>query len=358
MRWLCGDGLCSPVDACGGDWEVPVRAVVWAGGGRLELVDRPVPKVRPGWVLVRAGVVGICGTDLHRYRGVVPPTVGLIPGHEIGGEVVAADGGGPRVGTTVAVEPLVACQACLQCRSGHDNRCRRRTLLGVTGDGGLSEYVLVPQGRVYPLPAGMTVGDGALVEPLAVGVRAARQAGVSLGDTVAVLGAGTIGLVSVIAARAAGAARVVVVGRYPQQRERAVALGVDACVEAASQAAAVLGEGADVVVETVGGRAATLAEAVELVRPGGVIGMLGVFDGDARLPGLALSRKEARLVASNCYGRLGAHRDFEVAVGLLGRHLEQVRSIVTHRFALDQVQQAFAVAADRAAGSIKVLLLP
>jgi threonine dehydrogenase-like Zn-dependent dehydrogenase len=339
-------------------WEALVRAVVWAGVGALELVDRPVPQARPGWVLVRTGAVGICGTDLHRYRGAFQPTVGLIPGHELGGEVVTAGAGGPGVGMAVAVEPLLACGTCPQCRSGDDNRCRQRTLLGVTGDGGLSDLVVVPEGRVHPLPMGMTVADGALVEPLAVCVRAARQAGVALGDTVAVLGAGTIGLLSVIAARAAGAARVVVVGRYDHQRQRAAALGADAAVTATARAAEVLGDGADVVIETVGGRAATLAEAVELVRPGGVIGMLGVFDGDARLPGLALSRKEARLVASNCYGRSGAHRDFEVAVGLLGRQLDRVRSIVTHRFSLEQVQAAFTVAADRAVGSIKVLVLP
>jgi threonine dehydrogenase-like Zn-dependent dehydrogenase len=274
--------------------------------------------------------------------------------------VVDADAGGPDVGTAVAVEPLLTCGSCAQCRSGDDNRCRQRTLLGGTADGGLTEVLAVPPQRVYPLQAGMTAADGALVEPLAVCARAVRRTGVGLGATVAVLGAGTIGLLSVVAARAAGAARIVTVGRYPQQRERAVALGADAAVMAPAQAAEVLGDGADVVVEAVGGRAATLAAAVELVRPGGVIGMLGDFDGDARLPGMALSRKEARVVASNCYGRVspGGGRDFDVAVGLLGCHLEQARSIVTHRFALDQVEAAFRVAADRTTGSIKVLVLP
>jgi L-iditol 2-dehydrogenase len=217
--------------------EATVRAVVWAGVGALELVDRPVPDAPPGWVLVRTGAVGICGSDLHRWRGSVPPEVGLIPGHEIAGEVIVAAGaGGAAVGTAVAVEPLLTCGSCAQCRSGDDNRCRQRQLLGGTTDGGLTEVLAVPPQRVYPLQAGMTVADGALVEPLAVCVRAVRRAGVGLGATVVVLGAGTIGLLSVIAARAAGAARPVSVGRYPQQRERAVALGADAAVPDAAQA--------------------------------------------------------------------------------------------------------------------------
>jgi L-idonate 5-dehydrogenase len=95
-----------------------------------------------------------------------------------------------------------------------------------------------------------------------------------------------------------------------------------------------------------------------LVRPGGVIAMLGDFAGDAQLPGLAFSRKEARLVTSNCYAGSGAQRDFDMAIAVLRRRLREVRPIVTHRFPLEQGDAAFAVAADRAAGSIKVLVLP
>ena len=111
-------------------------------------------------------------------------------------------------------------------------------------------------------------------------------------------------------------------------------------------------------IETVGGSARTLPEAVRLVRPGGTVVMLGVFGGDTRLPGLDFSIKEVRLVGSNCYGRAGATSDFGIATGLLRTHLAALQPLVTHRFALDQVNDAFAAAADKTTGSIKVVLTP
>jgi threonine dehydrogenase-like Zn-dependent dehydrogenase len=336
-----------------------MRAAAWSDVGALELVELPRPSVQPGSVLVRVDAVGICGSDLHCYRGTLPPMAGLVPGHEIGGELIDAGGSGLAAGMPVAVEPLLTCGSCPECRSGNDNRCRQRTLLGVTGGtGGFTEFLVVPEQRIYPLGIGMSAADGALVEPLAVCVRAVKRAGIALGETVAVLGLGTIGLLSVVAARAAGAGLVLGIGGHPHQRERATAFGADAVFTTAAEAAEAAGEGADVVIEAVGGRAGTLTEAVELVRPGGVIAMLGDFAGDAQLPGLAFSRKEARLVTSNCYARSGAQRDFDIAIALLRRHLREVRSIVTHRFPLERVDAAFAVAADRAARSIKLLVLP
>jgi (R,R)-butanediol dehydrogenase / meso-butanediol dehydrogenase / diacetyl reductase len=259
--------------------------------------------------------------------------------------------------TPVAVEPLLTCGSCPDCRSGNDNRCRQRTLLGITGGvGGFTEFLVVPEQRIYPLGVGMSAVDGALVEPLAVCVRAVKRAGIALRDTVAVLGLGNIGPLSGVVVRGAGL--VLGIGRHPHQRERATAFGADAVFTTAAEAAEAAGEGVDVVIEAVDGRAGTLTEAFELVRPGGVIAMLGDFAGDAQLPGLAFSRKEARLVTSNCYAGSGAQRDFNMAIALLRRRLREVRPIVTHRFPLEHVDAAFAGAADRAAGSMKVLVLP
>ena len=112
----------------------------------------------------------------------------------------------------------------------------------------------------------------------------------------------------------------------------------------------------DVVIETVGGTASTIAEGVRLVRPGGTVVMLGVFEGATSLPGLEFSVKEVRLVGSNCYARFGATSDFAVAVGLLREQLAAVQQLVTHRFTLDQVNEAFATAADKSTGSIKVVI--
>jgi threonine dehydrogenase-like Zn-dependent dehydrogenase len=326
-----------------------VKAAVWNDAGSLDVVDRPQPDPKPGWVRLRVGSVGLCGTDLHFFRGAFPSPAGLLPGHEVGG-VVDAPGEGAHLapGATVAVEPLVGCGRCQHCAVGQYNRCAERRIFGISGRGGLAEYATVPASRAHPVPAGLTAEDAALAEPLAVCVRGVRLAGVGLGSRVAVLGAGTIGLMSVLAARAAGAAQVQVSARHPFQREMAQALG-----------AAPMDEGDfDCVLETVGGQADTLTEAVGLARPGGTIGVLGVFEGVAPLPAFELSMKELHLVGSNCYARAESRSEFDIALALLASHRDPLRALVTHRFPLGQVNDAFAAAADKSTGAIKVHVQP
>lgn len=337
-----------------------MKAAVWNDKGTLDVVERPTPEPRPGWVRIAVRAAGICGTDLHFYRGAFPSPAGLLPGHEVGGVVdLAGEGATPAASTPVAVEPLISCGRCAQCLTGNYNRCPQRQLLGVNGRGGLAEFMTAPAAALHPLPQGVPAEAGNLVEPLAVCVRGARLAGVGLGDRVLVLGAGTIGLLSIITARAAGAAEVHVSARHAQQRAAATALGADGVHASAENALRELGDRAiDVVIETVGGRAHTIAEAVRAVRPGGSVAMLGVFEGETPLPGLDFSVKEVRLVGSNCYARFDATSDFAVAAALLRDHLDAVQSLVSHRFPLAQVNEAFATAADKATGSIKVMLTP
>jgi threonine dehydrogenase-like Zn-dependent dehydrogenase len=337
-----------------------MRAAVWNAKGTLDIAERPVPEPKPGWVRVKVSAVGICGTDLHFYRGAFPSPAGLLPGHEVGG-IVDLPGEGAEVvaGTPVAVEPLVTCGRCASCLTGDYNRCPQRMLLGVSGRGGLAEYMTAPAPSLYALPAEVPPDAGNLVEPLAVCVRGTRLAEVELGARVLILGAGSIGLLSILTARAAGATEIHVTARHKNQREKARALGADGVHESADEAARQLGARAiDVVIETVGGKASTLAEAVRVVRPGGLVCMLGVFEGDTSLPALDFSLKEVRLVGSNCYGRFGAGSDFSSAVALLRTRLDEVRSLVSHRFPLEQVNDAFAAAADKSTGSIKVTLTP
>jgi threonine dehydrogenase-like Zn-dependent dehydrogenase len=337
-----------------------MKAAVWNASGTLDVTERPVPEPRPGWVRVAVRSAGICGTDLHFYRGSFPSPAGLLPGHEVGGVVdLPGEGVSIQSGTPVAVEPLFGCGHCAHCLSGNYNRCTQRTLLGVSGRGGLAEYMTAPAASLHPLPEGLPPESASLVEPVAVCVRGARLGDVRLGDRVLVLGAGTIGLLSLVTARAAGAAELHITARHERQREAARALGADGVHGSADEVAQALGDRAiDVVIETVGGTASTIAEAVRLVRPGGTVVMLGVFEGTTPLPGLDFSVKEVRLVGSNCYARAGATSDFAVAVGLLRDHLADVQPLVTHRFGLDQVNEAFATAADKTTGSIKVILAP
>jgi threonine dehydrogenase-like Zn-dependent dehydrogenase len=337
-----------------------MKAAVWNDRGSLDIVERPVPEPRPGWVRLKVSAVGICGTDLHFYRGSFPSPTGLLPGHEIGG-VIDALGEGVQlpVGAAVAVEPQSFCGECYQCRTGNHNRCSKRILFGVTGRGGCAEFATVPAYAAYMLPNGVPPAIGALAEPLAVCVRGLRRGRVEFGQRVVILGAGTIGLMSLLGARAAGAAEILVAARYPHQQRAARALGADSVFESTPALSEQLGTAAvDCVIETVGGRAATLIDAVGLVRPGGIVLMLGVFDGTSQIPALDFSTKEVTMVGSNCYGRSGSHSDFETAIELLRKNVESLRALVTHRFALDDVNQAFTAAADKHSGSIKVHIVP
>jgi threonine dehydrogenase-like Zn-dependent dehydrogenase len=176
---------------------------------------------------------------------------------------------------------------------------------------------------------------------------------------VAILGAGTIGLLSIAVARQAGAAEVLVTARYPAQAALAHDLGATHVFESGEALAEAQGSNmADVVIETVGGRAETLRESVRVARPGGTIAMLGVFAGSAKIPALDFSTKELTMVGSNCYGMADGRSDFAIAVDLLGRIGGQIAPVVTHRFPLDEVNRAFETAADKSTGSIKVHILP
>jgi threonine dehydrogenase-like Zn-dependent dehydrogenase len=198
------------------------------------------------------------------------------------------------------------------------------------------------------LPATLDASDAALVEPLAVAVRGVRLAGVGLGSTVAVIGGGTVGLLAAVAARAAGASTVRLSARHAFQQDAAAALGAEALE----------GDGYDVVLETVGGGADTLRQSVGLVRAGGTVGVLGVFGADVAFPAFDFSMREVRLVGSNCYGRGESRSDFSVALALLGAEREAIKALVTHRFSLDDANEAFAVASDKSTGAIKVHIEP
>ncbi|HWQ28889.1 MAG TPA: alcohol dehydrogenase catalytic domain-containing protein, partial [Dehalococcoidia bacterium] len=191
-------------------------------------VERPAPG--PGEALVRVRNCGICGSDLHFYRGDFPAMPGLVMGHEIAGEVAAVGEGvaNVRKGDRVAVEPLIVCGKCAYCRSGSYQLCPERKLLGTFAPGGFAEYVRIPAAMLYRLPDDVPFELGALVEPVAVAVHGLRLVKFEGGERVLALGGGTIGLVSAAAALALGAADVTVTARYPHQRAAAEALGARA----------------------------------------------------------------------------------------------------------------------------------
>ena len=331
----------------------------------FEVKDIDVPAVEPGGVLVQVRQCGVCGSDLHFYRGDLPLPPGTCMGHEISGEVAAVGPGVQdfRPGDRVCVEPLLVCGTCEYCRSGQYQLCRQRQLLGTPLPGGFARYVQVPAYCLYRLPDATDFEVGSLIEPLAVAVHGLRLASLSVGDRVLVLGAGTIGLMAVLVAREMGAASVVACGRYGHQREAALALGAESAVEDSEEALAGLsgsgwGSAFDLVVEAVGGHADTLSQAVGLARFGGRVAVLGLFTRPVTLNAMSVMVRETQLVGAITYGRAGTRSDFAVALDIAARQAPALRGLVTHRFPLERTGEAFETAADKKTGSIKVSVLP
>lgn len=337
-----------------------MKAAVFSGPGTLGIVDKKVPEPAPGWVRIGVGAVGICGSDLHIYHGLMGEVTGLQPGHEVAGVIDAVgDGVARATGTPVALEPITACGTCFECGTGRPNRCAQHRLFGVTARGGMTEFLCVPDNCLHDLPNSVSSNVAALAEPMAVSVRGVRLGQISLGSRVAVLGAGTVGLLAILAARAAGAGEIFVTARYPHQAERARALGATHVVTSVDQMLAAVGPASiDVVIVTVGGRSNALTEAVNVVGYGGRIVMLGVFDGSPALPGLPFAQRELTLVGSYCYAHDARVGDFAQATLMVAQYRDLLPELVTHRFKLDEVMRAYATAADKQSGSIKVQIEP
>src|SRR5437867_8806885 len=336
-----------------------MRAAFIAGKENIGVREIDMPTPAGDEVLVRVRACGICGSDLHFYHGVFPGNPSISPGHEFAGEVaeVGQEVSGFEEGQRVLVEPIRRCQECAFCRTGGYHLCRKHMLLGTFAPGGLAEYVSVPAYTLYPLPDDLDFELGALVEPLAVAVHGVHLVDLAFGERVLVLGSGTIGLFSMIVARAAGASEVISTYRHDHQGEAALAAGASRTIRD-SELTGLEKEGIDVVIETIGGNAPTVAQALGAVRPGGRISVLGLFPGAVQLGGLALILKEVTVVGGITYCRPGLHSDFDVAIGILRSDPERARAVITHRFPLNEVAQAFATAADKGTKSLKVHVTP
>jgi len=310
-----------------------MRAVRHTDRG-IEVRDVP-PPTGPG-VRVRVRSSSICGTDLVMTRGAPFP---FTLGHEFAGLL--------DDGTAVAVEPIDPCGTCDQCATGNYQRCRSgiEVFYGMGADGGLCDEVLVPHRCLHPLPPELPVADACLAEPTAVALHGLRVAGVEAGQRVAVIGGGSIGLLAVAGALGAGA-EVDLLARHPAQIEAGERLG----------AGTPRGE-YDLVVDAAGS-ASALASGVELARPGGALLLLAVYFDEVPLLGVPLLSKELTVRNAMAYSHHDGGSDFGTAVELLAAHPEIADTVITQRFPLDEAAEGFRTAADRASGSIKVVLEP
>ncbi len=338
-----------------------MRGAVCRGPGEIAIEEMPRPDPGPEDVVVAVRSCGICGSDLHWWHGeMMLPQV--CPGHEIAGEVAAAGSAvtALRAGDRVALEGIAACGTCRWCRAGTYNYCRAVGIIGMTIAGGFADFICLPARHCFTVPPGIDFPTAGLSEPLGVAVHGVRIGGLALGQRVLVLGAGTIGLASVIAARAGGAGEVLVTARRPQQRAAALALGADRVLDDTDEEGlreAVHASPVDLVVETVGGGADTLMTAAAACRPGGVIAVLGVFTQSVAFPALYVIGKELRVQGSMVYNRVGSRADFEIVQDILARDGRRIgETLITHRAELGDIAGAFRTAADKTSGSIKVTI--
>ena len=294
-----------------------MKAAIYRGIGRIGLqeVERLPPP--PGYVTIDTRQTGICGSDLHVYRGHWPQPATLALGHETSGVVVelGEEVSGVEPGDRVAIECFSHCGRCRYCRGGHYNHCLERQWVSQDTHGGFSEFTTAHASALFRLPPGLSFEEGALVEPLAVGCRAVGQAGATWRDRVAILGGGTIGQCCLAAAKAANVRETWITVKYPQQARLARDLGADHVFVLGGSdlddwvSDLARGPRPDAVIETVGG-GGNFDLALQIVRPRGVVVLLagypetggggpgtgsGIRGGGNRIPLLRLDRIGHRL---------------------------------------------------------------
>jgi 2-desacetyl-2-hydroxyethyl bacteriochlorophyllide A dehydrogenase len=330
-----------------------VRAARWDGPGELTVVDLPEPQPEDGQVVVEVSACGICGSDLHAYRHAFLAHPGQVLGHEFSGRVVAAPGiPDIAIGDRVTVRPQIPCGRCTACRAGQ---------------GAFAERVLIPRAvrgeTVFVLPPSIDDLAGALVEPLAVGLRAVKQAGDVVGATALVLGAGMIGLAVTQFLRLNGAETIIVADPSSRRCDAAQILGADLVVDplrdsTVTAVQAITGRGpanvgarADVVIDCAGSPTA-LGDGLAAARAGGTVVLCAVYADKVPVRPDWIVSKEL-----NVRGSFGYGDEFrEVLAALEAGHVDP-SMFISHQLPLERIAEAFRTQSDPN-GSLKVLVCP
>jgi L-iditol 2-dehydrogenase len=325
-----------------------MKVAVMTGIGKMDIIERDIPKPAPNEALVKLEYVGVCGSDLHYYETgrisdfiVKPP---FVLGHEPGGVVVevGAEVKHLKPGDKVALEPGKTCGHCEFCRSGRYNLCPDVIFFATPPvDGVFQEYAAHEADLCFKLPDNVGTREGALIEPLAVGFHAAITGDAKLGETALVTGSGCIGLVSLLALKARGVSKVFVSDVVPKRLEKAKALGADAVINGAEQdlpgtvTGLTGGAGLDLVIETSGVEAAA-AQGIAVLKKGGTLVFVGYSKtGMMNLPmGLALD-KELTMKTIFRYRHI-----YPLAIDAVARGVVNVKDIVTNVFDFKDIQNA------------------
>jgi L-idonate 5-dehydrogenase len=330
-----------------------MRAIVIHAAKDLRIEDRADETPGPGQVRLRLATGGVCGSDLHYYNhggfGTVRLREPMILGHEVSAFVEDAGTTGFTKGQLVAVSPSRPCGACRFCLEGLPNQCLNMRFYGSAMpfphiQGAFRESLVADASQCVDA-TGLTAGEAAMGEPLAVTLHATKRAGDMLGKRVLVTGCGPIGVLSILAARRAGAAEIVATDLSDFTLGLARKVGADRVINTGTEPDALATYGADKgyfdVLYECTGVAVALAGGIDAMRPRGVILQLGL-GGDMTLPMMAITAKELDL-----RGSFRFHPEFAVGVGLMQKGLIDVKPLITHTVRLDQAEAAFRLASDR-----------
>jgi (R,R)-butanediol dehydrogenase / meso-butanediol dehydrogenase / diacetyl reductase len=331
-------------------------AARYLGPECIEPREVSLPEIGAEEALVEVEACGFCGSDINIVAGTHPRArAPLTIGHELSGRVVQMHSSAGRlsIGDRVTTYPLISCGHCHACTHGHSHVCRNLRLYGFDVDGGMAQYVKLPVHSLIKVPEGMSARVGALIEPLAVAVHGVRRANLEGAEIAVVLGAGPIGLLTALSARAYGVPHVVISDILPSRLQLAESLGLHAIAAGEPLRTFVMDDtgqnGADLVFECAGHPSSAL-EMILLVRSRGTIINLGVFKKPVMIDMQAINFKEIEMLGSRVYER----RDFEAAIDLaVELPLER---IVTHAYPLRQVRTAFEQF--RSGAVCKAMILP
>lgn len=333
-----------------------MKAIVCDQPNHFRYTDKPMPIAAPGEALVRIRRIGICGTDLHAFRGRQPFfNYPRILGHELAGEIVALgkQGGDLQVGDDVTVMPYLECGDCIACRAGKTNCCTSLQVIGVHQDGGMQEYISISANHLLKAP-GVDYDELALVECMAIGAHAVRRARISSGENVLVVGAGPIGFGIMQFARLAGA-RVIALDLDDRRLELARSLaGADETVKGGSDQTRGLiedltgGNGASVTFDATGSPQ-SMMQAFDYVAHGGRYVLVSIVDATIRFYDPEFHKREMTLMSS----RNATREDFLLVLKYLANKSVTLAPLITHRCNFDRLVETFDTWASPGSGIIK-----
>jgi 2-desacetyl-2-hydroxyethyl bacteriochlorophyllide A dehydrogenase len=336
-----------------------MRAAIIDAPAKIRVASIPDPTPRPGELVIRVGACGICGTDLHIVDGDSPlARYPVVPGHEFAGEVVAIGehaaliGSGVKVGTRVAVDPNMPCGHCEFCRTGHENLCLYYAALGVTVNGACAEYVTVPAANAYVLPDTMTIREGALIEPVSCAVHGMHCLDPKSGDTLLIVGAGTMGLLLLQLALHGGASRVAVADVNTQRLARAEQLGATRTHKDINKLLADEPLGFDCVIDATG-VPSVIEAAFAVVKRGGKFMVFGVAPNEARisLSPFRIYNDEIKIM-----GSMAILFSFQPALDLISGGIIDTRAMLTAALPLEDFPKALTMV--RHGEGVKTQIIP